>query len=251
MRPTIFITNDDGYQAKGINELINALRPLGELVVMAPEGPRSCMSGAFTVGTPIHYSLVKQEEGLTIYSCTGTPVDCVKLAMNTVLKDKKPDLAVSGINHGTNVAVCVQYSGTIASAAEACIFGIPTLATSLTDFDPDADFNESCRLSAIVAQRILEKGLPTGTFLNLNVPASAEVKGIRTCKQAPSKWEKEYESAVTPQGRTVYWCTGYLKNYAEGEYHDIQALEEGYASLVPTLIDRTDYDLLQKMEDYI
>ena len=242
----IFITNDDGYQAKGINELIKALRPMGDLVVMAPDGPRSCMSGAFTSGIPIHYTTISEEAGLSIHACSGTPVDCVKLAMNTIFKDEKPDLVVAGINHGTNVAICVQYSGTVAAAAEGCIHGIPSLAASLTDFDPDADFGESCRLAAIVAQKILEKGLPAGTFLNLNIPVSTAVKGIRLCPQAPSKWEKEYASAQTPQKKTVYWSTGYLQNYAEQPDNDIQALEDGFASLVPTKLDRTDYALLEE-----
>ena len=242
---TIFITNDDGYQAKGINELIKALRPMGDIIVMAPDGPRSCMSGAFTSELPLHYTLVSKEEGLAIYACNGTPVDCVKLAMNTVLSSQKPDLMVAGINHGINAAICVQYSGTVAAAAEGCIHGIPSLATSLTDFNADADFDESCRLVRIVAEKIVEKGLPSDTFLNLNVPISKAVKGIKMCSQAPSKWEKEYVAGETPKKKTIYWSTGYLKNFAENENNDLNVLHEGYASLVPTKLDRTNYDLLK------
>ena len=143
-RPLILITNDDGVDAKGIKELTKCLRDLGDIIVFAPDGARSGMSSAITSNIPIKYKLIKEEEGLKVYSCTGTPVDCVKLAINEVL-DRKPDLLASGINHGGNYAICVQYSGTMGAAAEGCVFGIPSLGVSLLDHLPDADFNECCR----------------------------------------------------------------------------------------------------------
>ena len=156
-RPLILITNDDGYLAKGINELVNSLRDLGDLVVFAPDGPRSGMSSAITSLIPIKYALVREEPGLTVYRCTGTPVDCVKLA----------DLLVSGINHGGNMAICVNYSGTMGAAIEGCIFDVPSLGVSLLDHRADADFTESCRLGRQVAQKVLEEGLPHGTYCRM------------------------------------------------------------------------------------
>ena len=161
-RPLILITNDDGVWAKGINELIECLKDLGDLVVFAPDGPRSGMGSAITSLVPIKYTLLKKEEGLTIYSCTGTPVDCVKLAINEVL-ERKPDLLVSGINHGGNMAICVNYSGTMGAAAEGCIFNVPSMGVSLLDHAADADFSECCRLGRMLARRVLKEGLPHGT----------------------------------------------------------------------------------------
>lgn len=182
-RPLILITNDDGVEAKGIKELTECLRDLGDIVVFAPDGPRSGMASAITSLVPIKYTLVRKEKGLTVYSCTGTPVDCVKLAINEVL-ERKPDLLASGINHGGNHAICIQYSGTMGAAAEGCVFGIPSMGVSLLDHRADADFAESCRLGRMLARRIIKEGLPHGTYLNLNVPNVPNVKGMKVCRQA-------------------------------------------------------------------
>ena len=153
-KPLIFVTNDDGYQSKGIKELVKALQTLGEVVVIAPDGARSGMSSAISSINPIRINRIKEEDGLTVYKCTGTPVDCVKLGINEIL-DRKPDLLVAGINHGSNSAVCVVYSGTIGATLEGCIFGIPSLGVSLTDHDPDADFTESAKYGRLVAEKVL------------------------------------------------------------------------------------------------
>ena len=182
-RPLILITNDDGVEAKGIKELTECLRDLGDIVVFAPDGPRSGMASAIISLVPIKYTLVRKEKGLTVYSCTGTPVDCVKLAINEVL-ERKPDLLASGINHGGNHAICIQYSGTMGAAAEGCVFGIPSMGVSLLDHRADADFAESCRLGRMLARRIIKEGLPHGTYLNLNVPNVPNVKGMKVCRQA-------------------------------------------------------------------
>lgn len=248
--PLILITNDDGVQAKGIKELIECLRSLGEIVVMAPDGPRSGMSSAITSAVPIKYSFVQKEKGLTIYKCTGTPVDCVKLAINEVL-DKKPDLVVSGINHGTNVAICLNYSGTMGAAIEGCIFDIPSIGISLTDHHPDADFSECCKLARKLAEKILETGLPRGIYLNLNVPDVYPVKGIKVCKQADGKWINEFMVAKAPSGQDVYWLTGNFLNHApEDPLNDTKALDDGYASLVPCKIDVTDYEFLNRIKSW-
>lgn len=250
-KPLILITNDDGIGAKGINELIGCLRDLGELVVMAPDGPRSGMASAITSLVPIKYTLVKKEDDLTVYSCTGTPVDCVKLAINEVL-DRKPDLLLSGINHGTNVAVCVHYSGTLGAAAEGCIFGVSSIGVSLTDGDPNADFTESCRFARKLARRILRVGLPEGIYLNLNVPDLPHVKGMKVCRQAKGQWVNEFVHSHNAKNEKVYWLSGNFENARPIQPdNDTLALENGYASLVPCKIDVTDYSFLEKLTDII
>lgn len=248
--PLILITNDDGVEAKGIKELVDSLRELGELVVMAPDGPRSGMSSAITSEVPIGYSLVKKERNVTIYKCTGTPVDCVKLAINEVVS-RKPDLLVSGINHGTNAAICIHYSGTMGAALEGCIFQVPSFGVSLTSHDPDADFTASCRYARLVARQLLKEGLPSGTYLNLNVPDGTEVKGLKVCKQAEGKWIKEYMQVKSPSGKERFWLTGEFREYhPEAADTDIYALNHGYASLVPCTIDVTDYASLNRLKSW-
>ena len=210
-KPLILITNDDGFRAKGINELIKALRGRGELIVFAPDGPRSGMSSAITSLTPLKYDTVLQEDDLTIFSCNGTPVDCVKLAINEVL-DREPDLLVSGINHGGNMAICVNYSGTMGAAAEGCIFGIPSIGLSVLDHRPDADFRECCRLGIKVIDDVLAHGLPHGTYLNLNVPVVERVKGLKVCHQADGRWIKEFKRSENASGHPVFWLTGEFRN---------------------------------------
>ena len=249
-KPLILITNDDGVWAKGINELIRCLRDLGDLVVLAPDGPRSGMSSAITSLIPIKYSLLKKEEGLTIYRCTGTPVDCIKLAINEVL-DRKPDLVVSGINHGGNMAICVNYSGTMGATAEGCIFGVPSIGVSLLDHAADADFSECCRLGYMLASKVLKEGLPHGTYLNLNVPKVSQVKGVKICRQADGRWVREFKRSENANGEPVFWLTGAFEN-AQPIHpdNDMLALDNGYASVVPCKIDVTDYDFLDTLKSW-
>ncbi len=245
-KPLILITNDDGYQAKGINCLIESLRGVGELVVFAPDGPRSGMSSAITSLFPLKCRLERQEDGLTVYSCSGTPVDCVKLAINEVL-EREPDLLLSGINHGGNMAICVNYSGTMGAAAEGCIFGVPSIGLSLLNHKPDADFRECCRLGRMVVDYVLEHGLPHGTYLNLNVPVGEHIKGIKPCRQADGRWIKEFKRSEDGNGKTVYWLTGEFRNDDTHPDNDMLILNSGYASLVPCKVDVTDYALLKDL----
>jgi 5'-nucleotidase len=246
-KPLILITNDDGVNASGINQLIEGARSLGEIVVIAPDGARSGMSSAITSAQPLRLNLVKKETGLTIYSCSGTPVDCVKLGINEVL-DRKPDLLLAGVNHGSNAAICVVYSGTIGATIEGCICGIPSLGISLCDHSPDADFTQAVRYGRIVAEKVLEEGLPKGVCLNLNIPEGKEVKGLKVCSQTKGYWAKEFEVIKDPQGRTVYWLTGEFTNEEpENEQSDEWALNAGYAALVPLQIDFTAYHFLSEM----
>jgi 5'-nucleotidase len=247
-KPLILITNDDGVNAKGIRELTACLKDLGDLVVVAPDGPRSGMSGAITSLIPVRCSLIEEKEGLRVYSCTGTPVDCVKLAANEILH-RKPDLLASGINHGGNMSVCVHYSGTLGAAVEGCIQGIPSLGVSLTDHAADSDFGECCRLARILAVEILEEGLPDGTYLNLNVPNVPKVHGMRVCRQAAGRFINEYMRSEDAGELPVYWLTGSLHNPQAGWLDDTYALDEGYASLVPCKVDVTDYDYMKQLEE--
>lgn len=249
-RPLILLTNDDGVEAKGIKELMECLKDLGDVVVFAPDGARSGMGCAITTLVPIKYSLLKKEEGVTVYSCTGTPVDCVKLAINEVL-DRKPDLLVSGINHGGNMSICVNYSGTMGAAAEGCVFDVPSLGVSLMDHHPDADFTECCRLGRMVARRILKEGLPHGTYMNLNVPKLPEVKGMKICRQADGRWVGEFKPSENGMGEPVFWLTGGFENVKPiHPDNDTLALDSGYASLVPCKLDVTDYDFMEKIGNW-
>jgi len=249
-KPLLLLTNDDGVQASGLTNLIDAIRPLGEIVVVAPESSQSGMSGAITHINPIRATLVKKEEGLTVYSCTGTPVDCVKLGLNNLL-DRKPDLLLSGINHGSNAAICIFYSGTVGAVFEGCIVGIPSVAISLTDHSPRADFSQAAKYGKQVAEKVLATGLPEGICLNLNVPNVPEVKGLKVCSQTKGYWAKEYMETKDPVGRTVYWLTGeFLNEEPENKFSDEWALDQGYAALVPLRIDMTDYSFLEKMSSW-
>jgi 5'-nucleotidase len=246
-KPLILITNDDGVNSLGINKLIESVVPLGEIVVVAPDGPRSGMSGAITTTNPIRISLLKNEGDLKIYACTGTPVDCVKIGIDRLL-DRKPDLLISGINHGSNAAICVIYSGTVGAALEGCIIGVPSLAVSLTDYSPDADFSEAARIGKSVAEKVLQNGLPKGICLNLNVPNIPKVKGLKVSSQTPGCWTKEFEEMKDPAGKSVYWLTGEFFNQDPNNVeNDEWALANGYAALVPLQIDMTAYNFLEKM----
>jgi 5'-nucleotidase len=247
-KPLILITNDDGIQAKGIHELINCLKDLGKVVVVAPDGPRSGASCSITSIEPVRYQRISQTEDLCIYTCSGTPADCIKLAINEML-DEKPDLVVAGINHGGNMSISVQYSGTMGAVAEGCVLGVASMGVSLMDCDMDADFTESCRLGRALAEWVLKEGLPHGTYLNLNVPTGEKVKGMRICRQADGRWMHEYITKKDEKGETVYWLSGDFVN-AQPIHpdNDTFALDNGYASLVPCKIDVTDYAFMEKLK---
>jgi len=249
-KPLILITNDDGVDALGINTLIESIAPLGEVLVVAPDGPRSGMSSAISAMNPIRITKVKIEKDLRVYSCSGTPVDCVKIGIDRLL-DRKPDILVSGINHGSNAAICVFYSGTVGAVFEGCIVGIPSLAVSLTDYSPHADFGEAGRIGNLVAKKILQYGLPGGVCLNLNVPNIPKVKGLKISSQTPGRWTKEFEEMKDPAGRSVYWLTGEFFNHdPENTNNDEWALSNGYAALVPLRIDMTDYEFMKKIKSW-
>ena len=248
-RPLILVTNDDGIEAAGITMLVQALRNLGSIVVFAPDGPRSGMSCAITTTKPVLYNMLNNEDSLIVYSCTGTPVDCVKLAINEVLPTK-PDLLVSGINHGGNQGLSVHYSGTMGAAFEGCVFDVPSLGVSLCQFQPDGDFSESARLGRILAEQVLKNGLPHGIYLNLNVPNVPTVKGIAIGRQSDGKWVREFLYNEI-DGELNFWLSGEYETVGP-EYpdNDITLLKQGYASLVPCKIDVTDYAFMEELKKW-
>ncbi len=249
-KPLILISNDDGYEAKGINELITFLRPLGEIIVMAPDSARSGMSCAITADRPVKYSLVRKEEGLAIYKCTGTPADCIKLAAFDVL-NRQPDVIVGGINHGDNSAVNVHYSGTMGVVIEGCLRGVPSIGFSLCDHDPDADFSPLKEPICRITSKVLQSGLPTGVCLNVNFPKRKEFAGIRICRQTIGKWENEWEKRQRPHGGDYFWLTGDFVNHEpENEDTDQWALSHGYVSITPTRVDVTSYETMEQLKEW-
>lgn len=249
-RPLILITNDDGVQAKGIQELMQAVCTIGEVVVVAPNGPRSGMSSAITSEVPLRIRQTDRKNNIAVYTCNGTPVDCVKLGINEIL-EHKPDLVISGINHGSNSAISVLYSGTMGAAFEGCIFGIPSFGISLTNHSPDADFSNAIKYARYFAEKILADGLENKTCLNINIPDTSDIKGIKICSQTEGKWEAEYFKSQDALGNPVYWLTGEFQNFCPNNIEtDEWALSNGYVSVVPCKIDVTAYDVINRLKKW-
>ena len=248
-KPLILITNDDGDTAKGIEVLTRLMMQLGDVIVVSPDGQRSGQSNALTVNNPIRYKKIQEQEGLTWYISTGTPTDCVKLALNGIV-DRKPDLLVAGVNHGSNAAINVIYSGTMGAVLEGCINGIKSIGFSILDHSANADFSNMEPYILEIAKKVLEKGLPTSVCLNVNSPCD-NIQGIKITSQCSGKWVKEYENRTDPQGRPYFWLTGHFQNNEpENEETDEWALEKGYVTIVPTKIDLTDYDFMKELQKW-
>ncbi len=239
--PVILITNDDGITAPGIRALVNAVRGLGRIVVVAPDSPQSGMGHAITIGQPLRLNRVDVFEGVESWQCSGTPADCVKLARDKVLH-ALPDLCLSGINHGPNHSINVIYSGTMSAAMEAAIEGIPSAGFSLFDFGFDADFSIASSVVRDVVERMLAQPLPQHMLLNVNIPkvSAADYKGLKLCRQARARWQEQFDHRKDPRGKDYYWMVGKFINMDEGHDTDVEALSQGYASLVPVTIDFTD-----------
>lgn len=239
-KPLILVVNDDGVTAPGIRALVNAVKDLGDVVVVAPDSPQSGMGHAITINKPLRIDEVHLFDGVKSYQCSGTPADCVKIAKDKILH-RKPDLCVSGINHGSNSSINIIYSGTMSAAMEACLEGIPAVGFSLLDYKLDADFTAATVFAKVVAKQILENGLPQATLLNVNIPnlKTEQIKGVRICRQAVAKWEEEYMERQDPFGRNYYWLTGKFVNHDKGEDTDEWALANGFVSVVPVQYDLT------------
>lgn len=252
-KPIILVTNDDGYRAKGIKALIEVVEPYGKVVVVSPSEPQSGMSHAITVKYPLRLEKYEETENLLFYICTGTPVDCVKIAMNQLFK-KKPDLLVSGINHGANSSSSIVYSGTMAAAMEGCLYEVPSIGFSLLDFSRDADFSSCINPARKIVESVLANGLQKGTCLNVNIPNVTEkdMKGIKVCRQNRGVWREEFDKRTDPNNREYYWLTGEFYNLEpEADDTDEWALHHNYVSIVPVQTDLTSYpslDLLRKWD---
>ncbi len=251
-KPLILVTNDDSINAPGIRTLISVMKELGDVVVVAPDSPQSAMGHAITINSTLHINKLNNDPELQAeYSCSGTPVDCVKFAVNEILH-RKPDLCVSGINHGSNSSINVIYSGTMSAAVEAGIEGIPAIGFSLLDYNWNADFEPCRKFVKKIAAEVLQKGLPDGVILNVNLPKlqESEIKGIKICRQAKAYWEEKFDKRTNPMGKDYYWLTGKFVNQDNGEDTDEWALAQGYVSVVPVQFDLTAHHAIQTLNSW-
>ena len=247
----ILISNDDGFQAKGVNSLIDMVRDLGDVIVCAPDGPRSGYATAFSATEYLRLRLRRDEDGLQVWSCNGTPVDCLKLALSQLCGNRKPDIIIGGINHGDNASVNIHYSGTMGITMEGCMKYIPSVAFSLCDYRDDADFEPMRPYVCQMVQRVLKEGLPLGVCLNINFPLGAQFKGVKVCRMAKGTWGNEVTRCHHPRGYDYWWMVGtYTNDEPDAEDTDNWALNHGYVAITPTQIDVTAYEMLAKMKDW-
>lgn len=250
-RPLILVTNDDGITAPGIRTLISVMRDIGDVVVVAPDSPQSGMGHAITVNATLHLEKITIDGLQPEYSCSGTPADCVKLAVREIL-DRTPDICVSGINHGSNSSINVIYSGTMSAALEAGIEGIPAIGFSLLDYNWNANFEHSKSFIETITRQVIQHGLPDGVVLNVNLPNlnKKEIKGIKICRQARANWVEEFDKRTNPMGREYYWLAGKFVNEDNGQDTDEWALANGYVSIVPVQFDLTAHHAIQKLNTW-
>jgi 5'-nucleotidase len=252
MKPLILVSNDDGITSKGIRTLINVMKTLGDVIVVAPDGPQSGMGHAITVGETLRLEENYIFEGVKAFECSGTPADCVKIARHFVLKDgRQPDVIVSGVNHGSNTSISVLYSGTMSAAIEGAIEGTPSIGFSLADFGHDADFSHTEEYLRSITQQVLNKGLPKGVALNVNFPPKRNeaIKGIRVCRQANAKWVEDFDERVDPNGRRYFWMVGNFVNFDRGEDNDEWAIANNYVSVVPCEFDLTAHPAIAVLNE--
>ena len=249
-RPLILISNDDGYQAKGIRCLIDMVRDLGDVLVCAPDGGRSGYACAFSATIPLTLTLRHKEDGVEVWSCNGTPVDSVKMAL-AELCPRKPDLVIGGINHGDNASVNTHYSGTMGVTMEGCMKYIPSVAFSLCDHRDDADFSPLRPYIREMVQRVLRDGLPKGVCLNVNFPLVAEFRGVKVCRMAMGTWGNEVTRCHHPRGFDYWWMVGtYYNDEPEAEDTDNWALRHGYVAITPTRMDVTAYEAIDLLNNW-
>lgn len=247
-KPLILVTNDDGITAPGIRNLVEFMNELGDVIVVAPNSPQSGKGHAITINSTLTFEEINLEGPQKDYSLSGTPVDCVKFALDKILT-RKPDIVVSGINHGANSSINVIYSGTMSAAVEAGVEGLQAIGFSLLDFSWDADFAQAKEFIQDIVRKVLDHPLPKGVVLNVNIPklSSKEIQGVRVCKQANAKWEESFDERINPHGKKYYWLTGYFNNMDTSENADEVALAEGYISVVPVKFDLTAYEYLEEL----
>ncbi len=253
-KPLILVTNDDGITAPGLRALVRYMNEIGEVVVVAPDSPQSGMGHAITLDTALYSQKMKMglENGSKMeYSCSGTPADCVKLALQEIL-DRRPDICISGINHGSNSSINVIYSGTMSAAIEAGIEGIPAIGFSLCDYSWNADFNAAGAAIKKIVLKALANGIPQGVVLNVNIPKLEEknIKGIKICRQARANWKEKFDKRTNPMGKDYYWLTGEFELLDDGKDTDEWALANGYISIVPTQFDLTAHQSLVQIKKW-
>ncbi len=246
-RPLILISNDDGYHAKGFNELIRMVKDYGDVLACAPESARSGFGCAFSATTPLTLSRRRQMEGVEVWSCNGTPVDCVKIALSE-LCDRRPSIVIGGINHGDNASVNTHYSGTMGVVMEGCMKYIPSVAYSICDPSKDADFLPLEPYIRKMTQQVLSEGLPQGVCLNVNFPLSSTFKGVRVCRMSKGTWGNEVTRCHHPRGYDYWWMVGtYHNDEQEATDTDRWALDNGYVAITPTQIDVTAYEAIEML----
>jgi 5'-nucleotidase len=247
--PIMLVTNDDGITAPGINNLVEAVKDLGKIVVVAPDKPQSGMGHAITIGHPLRLHAVNVFGEIEAWQCSGTPVDCVKLAVDKILH-RKPDLCISGINHGANHSINVIYSGTMSAAVEAAIESIPSIGFSLLDYSIDANFDGARKYARLIVQKMLSSAMDKHCILNVNIPAvdPSLIKGVKLCRQAYAKYEEDFIERNDPHGRKYFWLTGEFVNFDKGKDTDVWALKHNYVSIVPVQFDLTNYELKKQLE---
>jgi 5'-nucleotidase len=248
-KPLILVSNDDGITSKGIRVLVNIMKKLGEVVVLAPDSPQSGMGHAITIGETLRLYEEDIFEDVQAYKSSGTPADCVKLAKHYVLKDRKPDLIVSGINHGSNTSISVLYSGTMSAAIEGALEGYPSIGFSLCDYSSKADFSHVEEYVYKISKQVLENGLAKGVALNVNFPPkrNERIKGVKICRQAHAKWQEEFSERFDPNGRKYFWMAGNFVNFDKGEDNDEWAIANNYVSIVPCQYDLTAHPAISQI----
>jgi len=248
-KPLILVSNDDGITSKGIRVLVSVMKKLGDVVVVAPDSPQSGMGHAITIGQTLRLYEEDIFEDVLAYKSSGTPADCVKLAKHYVLKDRKPDLVVSGINHGSNTSISVLYSGTMSAAIEGALEGLPSIGFSLCDFSSKADFSHVEEWVEKIARQVLEHGIPKGIALNVNFPPkrNEDIRGIKICRQADAKWQEEFAERFDPTGRKYFWMAGNFVNFDKGEDNDEWAIANNYVSIVPCQYDLTAHHAISHL----
>lgn len=251
MRPLILVTNDDSVHAKGIKALVEAVKPLGDVIVVGPDKAMSGMGHAITVNDPLRYRKSNNFGDVPAYAVSGTPVDCVKLGTRVII-DRQPDLIVSGINHGSNASVNIIYSGTMAAVLEGCLSGIPSIGFSLMNFSPDADFEPCIPFAREIVKNALEDRIPKGICLNVNFPSVPEgqINGVKVCRQSNASWKEVFDHRQDPHGRHYYWLTGEFVESDTVEGTDLGALKNNFVSVVPVHYDLTAHQYLNHFESW-
>ncbi len=248
-KPLILVSNDDGITSRGIRLLVETMSEIGEVVVVAPNSPQSGMGHAITIGNTLRLDSNAIFDKIVAYECSGTPADCIKLAKHYVLKNRVPDLVVSGINHGSNSSISVLYSGTMSAAIEAALEGLPAIGFSLCDHNPNAEIEHCKSIIKQIALQVLKTPLAKGTALNVNIPAysNQSIKGIKICRQAIARWQENFEERFDPNGRRYFWMAGDFENSDKGLDTDESALAENYVSVVPCTYDLTAHHVITQL----